>query len=231
MLNIVVLSGAGISKESGLETFRDLDGMWQEYDYNELASSVAIKNNPEKVLEFYNMRREKMWNANPNGAHLSLVELEKKFNVQIITQNVDDLHERAGSSNILHIHGELSKVRSMTNPDIIRTVEVGEQINMGDLAEDGQQLRPHIVLFGEAVPKMQDAIEITQSADIFIVIGTSLQVYPAAELIDFTKKDCEIYIIDPSIPNIKKKKNMFFISQKASIAIPSLVQKIISEHE
>lgn len=227
MKHLVILSGSGISKESGLDTFRDVDGMWNEYDPRELASTVALANQPKKVLEFYNMRREKMWSVDPNAAHLCLVDLEKKFNVTIITQNVDDLHERAGSSDILHIHGELNKVRSSEDENYIVEVNRGEEVNLGDLAPDGTQLRPGVVLFGEPVPRIQEAIEIAKSADIFIVVGTSLQVYPAAELIDYTPDECETYIVDPEIPSVKKKRNRYFISEKATIGLPKLVQKLL----
>ena len=229
MKNLVVLSGSGISKESGISTFRDTDGLWQEYDPRELATVEALLNNTEKVLEFYNLRRETMWNAEPNSAHLCLVSLEEKYNVQIITQNVDDLHERGGSSNILHLHGQLNQVRSSNNENIVKNVAKGEKVNIGDLAEDGSQLRPDVVLFGEPVPRMEEAIEITKKADILIVIGTSLQVYPAAELIEYTNENCETYIIDPEIPNISKRKNMYFLNSKATLGLPKLVQKLIED--
>lgn len=228
MLNLVVISGSGISKESGLPTFRDADGMWKEYDPTELASADALITNTEKVLEFYNMRREKMWRANPNAAHICLVELEKAFNTTIVTQNIDDLHERAGSKNVIHIHGELNKVRSTSDPEHIEEVPVGKTINKGDLAPDGSQLRPHVVLFGEPVPKMAEAIEIVNKADILIITGTSLQVYPAAELIDYANNDCEIYIIDPNTPNVRNRKNMFFIKEKATLGLPKLVNRLIN---
>lgn len=228
MKKIVILSGAGISKESGIDTFRDADGMWQEYDPRELASTTALKTQPKRVLEFYNMRRKKMWDANPNAAHLALLDLEEKYDVTVITQNVDDLHERAGSSKITHLHGQLNKVRSMDNPDELIDVERGTQICLGDLGKDGSQLRPHIVLFGEPVPMMAEAIEITKSADIFIVIGTSLQVYPAAELLDFAPSGCEVYIIDPEIPNVSKEGKMYFIKENATVGLPKLVLDLMN---
>ena len=227
MKKIVILSGAGISKESGIDTFRDADGMWLEYDPRELASTTALKNQPGSVLEFYNMRRKKMWEANPNAAHIALLDLEKTHKVAIITQNVDNLHERAGSNNVLHLHGELNKVRSMLNAEEIIEVEKGRDINLGDLSEDGSQLRPHIVLFGEPVPKMAEAIEITKTADIFIVIGSSLQVYPAAELIDFAPANSVVYIIDPEIPNVQKDEHIFFIKEKATVGMPKLVLELL----
>ena len=227
MKKIVILSGAGISKESGIDTFRDADGMWLKYDPRDLASTTALKTQPGKVLEFYNMRRNKMWEANPNAAHLALVELENKYDVTVITQNVDNLHERAGSSNILHIHGELNKVRSSINIDEVIEVEKGKDINLGDLSKDGSQLRPHIVLFGEPVPKMAEAIEITKMADIFIVIGSSLQVYPVAELIDFSPSNSDVYIIDPEIPNVHKNGHIFFVKEKATVGLPKLVLELL----
>ena len=229
MKKIVILSGAGISKESGIDTFRDADGMWPKYDPRELASPEALKNNPEKVLEFYNMRRQKMWKSDPNAAHLAILDLNKKYDVSIITQNVDDLHERAGSSNVLHLHGELNKVRSINNAEELSEVEIGKDVNLGDLSKDGSQLRPHIVLFGEPVPKMTEAIEIAKSADIFIVIGSSLQVYPAAELIDYVPKNGIIYIVDPEIPSIYKSENMYFIKENATIGLPKLVFELLDD--
>jgi len=228
MKKIVILSGAGISKESGINTFRDADGMWPKYDPRELASPEALKNNPEKVLEFYNMRRQIMWNADPNAAHLSLKDLEDKYEVIVITQNVDDLHERAGSTNVLHLHGELGKVRSMENPEEIIKVEKGKDINVGDLSADGTQLRPHIVLFGEPVPMISKAIEIVKTADIFIIIGSSLQVYPAAELIDFVPVKSEVYIIDPDLPSVNREGKIYFLKENATVGLPKLVFELLN---
>ncbi len=204
MKNIVVLSGAGISAESGILTFRDMGGMWEKYDITEVASPTAWNKNPQIVLDFYNQRRRQLAKVKPNKAHILLAELEKNYNVHIVTQNVDDLHERSGSTNILHLHGELTKARSTKNPNLIYDIAYTD-INMGDLAEDGSQLRPHIVWFGESVPEFSNAIEIVKNADILLVIGTSLVVYPAAGLIDYVKKDTEIYLIDPGdFSNINK---------------------------
>lgn len=228
MKKIVILSGAGISKESGIDTFRDADGLWPQYDPRELASPEALKNNTEKVLEFYNMRRKKMWNAEPNAAHIALVDLEQKYDVTVITQNVDNLHERAGSTKILHLHGELNKVRSMKNANEITEVEKGRDINVGDLSEDGSQLRPDIVLFGEPVPNMSEAINITKSADIFIVIGSSLQVYPAAELLDFIPSYSDIFIVDPEIPSVQESDNMTFIKENATTGLPKLILELLN---
>src|SRR4051794_6936855 len=174
---LVVLTGAGISAESGLRTFRDSDGLWEGYDVQEVATPRAFSKNPQLVLDFYNMRRKDVASARPNAAHIGLAELEKDFDVRIITQNIDDLHERAGSRQVLHLHGEIFKMHSVTNPSLV--TEIRGDINVGDAAADGGQLRPHIVWFEEPVPAIEDAIELTTGADILVVIGTSLLVYPA----------------------------------------------------
>ena len=199
---IAILTGAGISAESGISTFRDANGLWENHDIMEVASIVGWKRNPELVLNFYNLRRKQLKEVQPNSAHYYLKNLEDKYEVVVITQNVDDLHERAGSSRIIHLHGELLKVRSEKEENLIRNWS--EDINLGDLAEDGSQLRPHIVWFGELVPKLEEAIEEILTADVMLVIGTSLQVYPAASLIDYLEYGKPIYVIDPnsvSIPN------------------------------
>lgn len=196
MKNLVVLSGAGISKESGIPTFRDNDGLWKKFSFQELATLDAWIHNQDIMLEFYNIRRKEVMESEPNKAHLTLKELEKDFNVQIITQNVDDLHERAGSTNVLHLHGEIRKARSSVDESIIIDIE-GSELNPGDLCPLGSQLRPHIVWFGEAVPMMTEAIKIVETADIFLVIGTGLQVYPAASLVHYLPSKASRYIIDP----------------------------------
>ncbi|MBA5630635.1 SIR2 family NAD-dependent protein deacylase [Moheibacter lacus] len=199
---IVVLTGAGISAESGISTFRDANGLWENHDIMEVASIEGWRRNPELVLNFYNLRRKQLKEVQPNSAHYFLKELEEKYDVVVITQNVDDLHERAGSSKIIHLHGELLKVRSEKDENLI--LDWSEDINIGDVAADGSQLRPHIVWFGELVPKLEEAIEEILTADIMLVIGTSLQVYPAASLIDFMEYGKPIFVIDPhsvSIPN------------------------------
>lgn len=228
MKKVLVFTGAGISKESGLQTFRDPDGLWKDYDFRELATPEAWRNNPERVLEFYNWRRKMNYNAEPNAAHLALSELEKAYDVQIVTQNVDNLHERAGSSKVLHLHGELSKARSSYNPDLV--YEIGNQdIKMGQLSEDGSQLRPHIVWFGERVPAITPAIEMSKKADIFIVVGTSLQVYPAAELMEYVSNEAEKYVVDPEIPEyLGRRRNLFTIAEKAGTAIPRLVNQLLT---
>lgn len=196
---IVVLSGAGISAESGIKTFRDADGLWENHKIEEVASPEGFAKNPELVLEFYNQRRRQLDEVQPNEAHKILAELEKNFIVEIITLNVDDLHERAGSTNVLHLHGELKKARPVDNDQII--LPCNSDIHLGDCDERGVQLRPHIVWFGETVPEMEKAVEIASNADIFIIIGTSLQVYPAAGLIHEIPEHCELYLIDPNLPN------------------------------
>ena len=196
MNKLVVLSGAGISKESGIPTFRDNDGLWKTYRFEEVASPNAWRRDPQLVLDFYNFRRKAVIKAKPNEAHLGLKRLEDFFDVKIITQNVDDLHERAGSNNILHLHGEIRKARSTKDERIIVDI-AGDELNLGDKCSLGSQLRPHIVWFGEAVPAISDAIEIVKSADIFLVIGTGLQVYPAAGLVDYVPANAKKYLIDP----------------------------------
>ena len=200
MKKIVVLSGAGISAESGIKTFRDADGLWEGHDIMEVASPIGWNKNPTLVLDFYNKRRAQLLTVQPNKAHEILAELEKQFNVHIITQNVDDLHERAGSSSILHLHGELLKVRSVSNEKNIMHWKT--DVNIGDCDADGNQLRPHIVWFGEAVPLIEKAIEIVESADILIIIGTSLQVYPAAGLMNYVNQNVPVYYIDPKPASI-----------------------------
>jgi len=200
MKHLVILTGAGISKESGLSTFRDDDGLWKKVNVEELASIHGYRRDRAKVLAFYNERRKNLLSVEPNNAHKFLAELEKEYKVSIITQNVDDLHERAGSTNVLHLHGELRKVNSSNNPNdarCIREIPLDQPINIGDKAADGSQLRPFIVLFGESVPKMTEAKRICKEADIFVIIGTSLVVYPAARLIESVPWKIPCYIIDP----------------------------------
>ncbi len=195
MKRIVVLTGAGMSAESGINTFRDADGLWEGHDVMEVASPQGWNNNPALVLDFYNQRRRRLLEVNPNKGHELLASLEQTYLVDIITQNVDDLHERAGSKNVLHLHGELLKVRSTRHEHLVYHWE--KDLIQGDLCESGSQLRPHIVWFGEAVPLLEKAIEITASADILLIIGTSMQVYPAASLINYIKSETPIYFIDP----------------------------------
>jgi len=194
--HLVILSGAGMSQESGIRTFRDMDGLWEEYDVMEVATPEAWHRNPELVMKFYNDRRKQLYDCSPNEGHTGLAELEKYFDVDIITQNIDDLHERAGSTKILHLHGELKKARSSVDDSLIYDME-GWELKFGDLCEKGSQLRPHVVWFGEAVPALDDALKIVQKADILVVIGTSLNVYPAAGLINYTKKVPPFLVIYP----------------------------------
>jgi len=225
MKKIVVLTGAGMSAESGLKTFRDANGLWEGHDVMEVASPQGWYNDRKLVLDFYNQRRKQLLGAQPNNAHRSLASLEKKYRVTVITQNVDDLHERAGSSNIIHLHGELLKVRSINKEELIYSWN--KDLNLGDLADDGSQLRPHIVWFGEAVPLLDKAMEITKKADILIIIGTSMQVYPAASLIHYIKAAIPIYFIDPN-PNISASSydNLTIISEKASTGMEKLVSML-----
>ena len=217
--HIVVLTGAGISAESGINTFRDADGLWEGHDVMEVASPQGFKTNPELVLDFYNQRRQQLKNVKPNTAHIALAELEKTYKVSIVTQNVDDLHERAGSSNVLHLHGELRKVRSTGNPSNIKVRE--EDIYLGDLCDNGYQLRPHIVWFGEDVPMIEKAVSICETADILIIIGTSMQVYPAASLMNFVNPNIPIYYIDPNPASINNSQ-VTVINDKATIGIEKL---------
>ncbi|MGE0077445.1 MAG: NAD-dependent deacylase [Bacteroidales bacterium] len=221
---LVVLTGAGISAESGIRTFREMGGLWEEYDVMEVASPEGWARNPQLVINFYNERRQQLRTAQPNLGHKALADAEKDYIVHIITQNVDDLHERAGSSNILHLHGELKKARSTVNPNHI--VDIGyEDIKWGDKCENGFQLRPHIVWFGEAVPAMNDAVKLVQSAEIFAVVGTSLNVYPAAGLIDYVPQSCPIYLIDPNNVSVWQR-DVTVIKEKASIGIPKMLNMI-----
>ena len=208
MKKLIVLSGAGISAESGIKTFRDSDGLWQNHRFEDLASPEGFARNPQLVLDFYNLRRRQLKEVTPNRAHQILFELEKHFDVHIITQNVDDLHERAGSTRVLHLHGELRKARPVNSEN--RVIPWEEDLNLGDLDENGVQLRPHIVWFGEGVPEMGKAVEIASTADIFLVIGTSMQVYPAAGLINYVPENCEIYVIDPNLPGSYTKSSNHF---------------------
>ncbi|MFO7879745.1 MAG: NAD-dependent deacylase [Bacteroidales bacterium] len=210
---LIVLSGAGVSQESGIDTFRGAGGMWEKYDVTELANPMAWQRDPELVLRFYNMRRKTVMEAEPNGAHKHIAELEKDFNVQVVTQNVDDLHERAGSSRVLHLHGEIRKARSTKDSSLVYDIE-GSELNMGDTCELGAQLRPHVVWFGEAVPAIEEAIDIVSEADILLVIGTSLNVYPAAGLLHYCPGHCRIFLVDPGDVTVDSD-NVTIIKEKA----------------
>ncbi len=223
---LIVLTGAGISAESGLKTFRDSDGLWEGYDVNEVATPRGWRKDPELVLEFYNMRRRNVRDASPNPAHKGLADLEQYFQVQIITQNIDDLHERAGSSRVLHLHGEIFKMRSVLNESLIYPVQ--DDMKLGDLAEDGGQLRPHIVWFEEPVPLIMEAGRLSGAADIFVIIGTSLAVYPAAGLIDFAGPLIPKFILDKNIPPIRNMQNLYGIQRPASEGITELKERLIN---
>ncbi|BAV06377.1 NAD-dependent deacetylase [Filimonas lacunae] len=217
---LVILTGAGISAESGLKTFRDNGGLWEGHKPQEVANPRAWQRNPKMVLDFYNFRRSEVLKVQPNAAHIGLAELQDQYDMQIITQNVDDLHERAGSRNVLHLHGEIFKMRSVRNENKI--YDITGDINLGDKAEDGGQLRPHIVWFEEPVPLITKAAEITSEADIFVVIGTSLVVYPAAGLLDYTQPGIPVFILDKSIPEHRSGIRITTIEAPATEGIEQL---------
>ena len=224
MQNVVILTGAGVSAESGLKTFRDSDGLWEGYDVQEVATPNGWAKNPQVVLRFYNDRRNDVLKALPNLAHTLIAQLENYYNVTVITQNIDDLHERGGSTNVLHLHGQITKTRSVATDEALYNYD--KDIKLGDLAPDGEQLRPFIVWFGEAVPKMDDAVHIMATADIVIIIGTSLQVYPAASLIDYAPVAAPIYIIDKQIPPVKNSR-IKAIEAVATIGMQQLYNQLI----
>ncbi len=221
---LVVLSGAGISAESGLKTFRDSDGLWEGYNIEEVATPEAWHKNPSLVQQFYNERRKAVIEAEPNKAHILLSELENSYDVQIITQNIDNLHERAGSTKVLHLHGEIIKSRSTSNPNDIYPIN-GWELKMGEMCKAGYQLRPHIVWFGESVPMIETATKIVSEADIFVIVGTSLQVYPAAGLINYAKTNIPIYVVDPKPLSINNKK-VQYIQEKALAGLEKLVNSL-----
>jgi len=224
MKKLVILSGAGMSQESGLKTFRDMDGLWENYNVDDVASIDGWYRNKELVLDFYNQRRKQLFEVEPNAGHFGIAELEKWFDVTVITQNVDDLHERAGSSKVLHLHGELRKVRSTIDPNLVYTLD-GWELNIGDRCEEGSQLRPHIVWFGEAVPAFYDAIPIVEKADIIVVIGTSMAVYPAAGLVHYAKPGAPVFVVDPNRPEVTLK-NVVYIDEKAGVGVEILKLKL-----
>lgn len=222
---LVVLTGAGISAESGLKTFRDGDGLWEGYDVHEVATPGGWRKNPALVLDFYNMRRRNVRDAQPNAAHRGLAALEDFFDVQIITQNIDDLHERAGSTQVMHLHGEIFKMRSERDESVLYPIQ--EDIRLGDKAPDGGQFRPHIVWFEEPVPFILDASRSVRGADIFVIIGTSLAVYPAAGLIDYALPSIPKYILDKNIPNTRGIENLQVIQKPATGGIEILQQQLL----
>ncbi len=225
MKKLVILTGAGISKESGIKTFRESDGLWEEYDVNEVATPMAWHKNMDLVLRFYNERRRQLAACKPNAGHEGLAALEKLFDVNIITQNIDDLHERAGSTKVLHLHGELTKARSTADPSLLYDISY-EDIKKGDLCEKGSQLRPHIVWFGEAVPMMDDAAAITSGADIFVVIGSSLNVYPAAGLIDYAPSGASLWLIDPNDVYVPGRRKVTVIKEPATTGVEILTKRL-----
>jgi NAD-dependent deacetylase len=226
MKKIVVLTGAGMSAESGLKTFRDHDGLWHNHRVEEVATPEAWERDMELVLQFYNERRKYLLEAQPNAGHLALAKLQDKFDVQVITQNVDDLHERAGSKKVLHLHGELKKARSTKDPSLVYDIE-GWELNVGDLCELGSQLRPHIVWFGEPVPLIMEAAELATRADIMIIIGTSLNVYPAAGLVNYAPMPIPKYIIDPKAIETSYIQNLSVIPKKAGEGVPELAEELL----
>ena len=225
---ITILSGAGISAESGISTFRDSDGLWENHRIEDVATPQAWERNPELVQQFYNLRRKQLLEVEPNAAHFAITELQSKFNVQVSTQNVDDLHERAGNANVLHLHGQLKQVRSTGYPHEVYDLE-GWELLMGDKCENGHQLRPHIVWFGEDVPNLPVAAQIVSEADAVIIVGTSLNVYPAASLYQYAKPNCPIWIIDPKANELIYPESITPINEKAGAAMPRLVQSLLKE--
>ncbi len=227
MENVVVLSGAGISAESGIKTFRDDNGLWEGHDVMVVASPEGWKNNQELVLDFYNKRRRQLKTVHPNAAHEALVKLEEKYHVDIITQNVDDLHERAGSSQVTHLHGELFKVRSTFDEDLI--LDWKDDLNLGDFCEHNSQLRPHVVWFGEQVPMLEIAVSIVEKADLLIIVGTSMQVYPAASLMHYAPENTPVYFIDTN-PSINSSDKIEVIAEKASVGVVDLVDRLLTNN-
>jgi len=229
MKKLVILTGAGMSSESGIRTFRESGGLWEEYDVTEVATPMAWWNNKDLVLRFYNDRRRQLAQCKPNAGHSGLAALEKYFDIQIITQNIDNLHELAGSTKVLHLHGELTKARSTSDPSLIYDIGYND-IKSGDKCEKGSQLRPHIVWFGEAVPMMDEAVKITATADIFVVIGSSLNVYPAAGLINYAPEHASLWLIDPNDVSIPADREVAVIKEKASNGVAILTSRLFSKY-
>ena len=226
MKKIVVFTGAGISAESGINTFRDSDGLWENHAIEDVATPEAWEKDPELVLDFYNTRRKQVLEVSPNIAHESLISLEEKFDVTIITQNIDDLHERAGSSKILHLHGEILKAKSASENEKKYPIS-GTELNIGETCEDGYQLRPDVVWFGEAVPNMLKAATLCEDVDILIIVGTSLNVYPAANIINFVPENCNKYLIDPKDVSPRGVKNLTLIKSNATVGVPNLINELL----
>jgi NAD-dependent deacetylase len=227
---IVVLSGAGISAESGIATFRDAGGLWENHPIEDVATPEGWARNPDLVLDFYNQRRRQAFAVQPNAGHYALAALEDTYDVTIITQNVDNLHERAGSTNVLHLHGELTKVRSSVDESLVyERDETNWEVRRGELCAKGSQLRPHIVWFGEAVPLIEEAAYITREADVFIVVGTSLAVYPAAGLVDFVEPDVPIFVVDPNLPDLRARPNLTLIQAPATTGLAELTAALLDK--
>lgn len=224
---ITILSGAGISAESGISTFRDANGLWENHSIEDVATPQAWQRNPELVLEFYNLRRKQLFEVEPNAAHVAITDLQQRFEVHVVTQNVDDLHERAGNSNVLHLHGQLKQVRSTGYPYQVYDLD-GWELLLGDTCEDGHQLRPHIVWFGEDVPNLPIAAQMVSESDAVIIVGTSLNVYPAAGLYQYAKPDAPIWIIDPKANELYYPNSITPINEKAGAALPRLVQSFLN---
>jgi len=225
MKNIIIITGAGISAESGLKTFRDSDGLWEGYNIEDVATPEAWERDPAMVQDFYNQRRKSVLEAQPNAAHYALAKLEEKYDVTIITQNIDDLHERAGSTRVVHLHGIITRSKSNINPNLTYPID-GWEIKMGDTCELGSQLRAHVVWFGEAVPMIETAAQLCSKADLFILVGTSLAVYPAAGLINYVPREVTKYIIDPNIPTVSNRR-IVEMPYKATIGVPMLVDELL----
>lgn len=225
---IVVLTGAGISAESGISTYRDAGGLWENFDYSQVATPEGWRKDQELVLRFYNDRRRQFLSCSPNPGHTALVALESAYDVQIITQNIDDLHEQAGSSQVLHLHGEIDKARSTLDPSLVYELN-RKDLNPGDKCEKGSQLRPHIVWFGEDVPMLPVAARMCTEADILIIIGTSMVVYPANTLVEYAPKEAKIWFIDPREPGQAFSRKVIHLVQKGSKAVPQLVEQLLAE--
>ncbi len=229
MTKIVVFTGAGVSADSGISTFRDSDGLWANYRIEDVCTPEALVRNRAQVIEFYNIRRRELFSVEPNAAHRAIVELEQYFDVEVVTQNVDNLHERAGSTRVTHLHGELMKLRSERNPELIVPIEGWEQ-TLDARAEDGALLRPHIVFFGESVPMFDAATRIAAEADVMIVVGTSLAVYPAASLVRYARAGVPVYVVDPGNPDVAMIRNpLTHIKARAAEGMPALAEKLINE--
>lgn len=226
---VVVLTGAGVSAESGIPTFRGSDGLWEGHDITEVASPAGWQKNREMVLDFYNQRRDNMLAAKPNNGHHAIAEMEQYFDVMVITQNIDDLHEQAGSTRVLHLHGEIMKARSTVDPNLVYDLKRGQNIALGDKCEKDSQLRPHIVWFGEDVPEFSRAVMLTALADIVIIVGTSMVVYPANTLLEYSPNSAQIFVVDPSKPEVATSREIEFIVEGGGTGVPKLLERLKAE--